>query len=266
MKKTNFHTHTARCMHAVGTEEQYVQAALANGYEVLGFSDHSPWRYASGYVSPVRMTPAQLPGYLDALRGLQRQYAGRLRLLCGLECEYFPRYFDWLRDTVRDCGLDYIILGNHFYGSDEDGPYFGRAATTGKMLRLYAENAVAGLETGLYSYLAHPDLFMRCYPSFDADARAASREICRAAKRLGLPLEYNLLGARCNEQNHTQGYPYEAFWRLAAAEGCTAILGVDAHAPDQLSTDRYRDAGLRLLRGLGMEITDSIRLLDGSRA
>ena len=28
MEKTNFHTHTARCLHAGGTDTEYVEAAL----------------------------------------------------------------------------------------------------------------------------------------------------------------------------------------------------------------------------------------------
>ena len=47
MMKTNFHTHTARCGHASGRDEEYVQSAIRGGYQVLGFADHSPWQFAS---------------------------------------------------------------------------------------------------------------------------------------------------------------------------------------------------------------------------
>ncbi len=43
MKKTNYHTHTKRCMHAEGTEADYVKAALNACLDVLGFSDHGPF-------------------------------------------------------------------------------------------------------------------------------------------------------------------------------------------------------------------------------
>ena len=42
MRKTNYHTHTARCMNACGSDEDYVRDAIANGSQVLGFSDHTP--------------------------------------------------------------------------------------------------------------------------------------------------------------------------------------------------------------------------------
>ncbi|MCB7558415.1 PHP domain-containing protein, partial [Tyzzerella nexilis] len=40
--KTNFHTHTFRCGHAVGNEEAMVKSAIEEGIEVLGFSEHVP--------------------------------------------------------------------------------------------------------------------------------------------------------------------------------------------------------------------------------
>ena len=33
MRKTNYHMHTYRCMHASGTDEEYVLSAIKNGYE-----------------------------------------------------------------------------------------------------------------------------------------------------------------------------------------------------------------------------------------
>ena len=57
--KTNYHTHTTRCMHATGSDEDYVLSAIKGGYQELGFSDHTPWKYHTDYVSDIRMTPEQ---------------------------------------------------------------------------------------------------------------------------------------------------------------------------------------------------------------
>ena len=37
-KKCNFHSHTVRCQHAVGEEREYVEEAIKEGFEVIGFS------------------------------------------------------------------------------------------------------------------------------------------------------------------------------------------------------------------------------------
>ena len=42
MKKTNFHTHTYRCGHANGSEEEMVCSAIKMGIEELGISEHVP--------------------------------------------------------------------------------------------------------------------------------------------------------------------------------------------------------------------------------
>ena len=39
-KKSNYHTHTYRCNHATGEDKQYVESAINNGYDLLGFTDH----------------------------------------------------------------------------------------------------------------------------------------------------------------------------------------------------------------------------------
>ena len=44
MLKTNWHTHTKRCGHAKGTDEEYVLEAIAAGVKSLGFSDHACYK------------------------------------------------------------------------------------------------------------------------------------------------------------------------------------------------------------------------------
>ena len=96
----NYHTHTARCQHAQGAEEEYIQAALQAGYRILGFSDHTPWDFDSGYDSYCRMRLYELPDYIQTLQALREKYAGRIRILIGLEAEYFPGHMDWLRQQA----------------------------------------------------------------------------------------------------------------------------------------------------------------------
>ena len=99
--KTNYHTHTARCGHAVGTDEAYIEAAIAQRYDVLGFSDHVPWPYKSGFTHPgVRMTVGELDGYVGDIRALKEKYADRISLRVGFECEYFPEYMNWLAEMT----------------------------------------------------------------------------------------------------------------------------------------------------------------------
>ena len=65
MIKTNWHTHTTRCGHAVGTDEEYVKAAIKAGLHTLGFSDHAPYREP---FPPERMNFEQLEEYMSENR------------------------------------------------------------------------------------------------------------------------------------------------------------------------------------------------------
>lgn len=259
----NYHTHTWRCQHAQGTEEEYVRRAIGEGFAVLGFADHTPWPYESDFVSGMRMRLDQLEDYLDTLRALGRKYAGQLLIPVGLECEAFPKYMGWLAE-LKERSLDYLILGNHYdrrddadhsvFG-DDGGFYFGRC-TRPAHVRRYAERTIAGMETGLFDYVAHPDLFCHVYRQFDEDCAAASRDICQAAVALGIPLEYNLLGIQYHarfEEKDALGYPCPRFWEIAAQYGVKAIVGFDAHSPEHLGRVDLFDGALDFLHGLGIE-------------
>ena len=165
--KTNYHTHTTRCMHAVGSDEEYVLSAIKGGFQILGFSDHTPWKYRTDYVADMRMLPEELPGYIESLQHLREKYQEQIRIKIGLECEYFPDYIPWLKEQIKKYQLNYILFGNHHFHTDEKFPYFGHHTDNRDMLDLYEESAIEGMESGLYNCLAHPDLFMRSYPKFD---------------------------------------------------------------------------------------------------
>jgi histidinol-phosphatase (PHP family) len=254
----NYHTHTSRCHHATGSDEAYVTGAIQAGFSVLGFSDHSPWPFSDHHKSPIRMDVEELPGYVASLQSLRAKYRKEITLYIGLECEYFPEYFPWLEEQKKRYHLDYVILGNHFQTSDETGFYYGSCRTAGQ-LASYVEHCIRGMESGEYLYLAHPDLMFHTWPVFDEDARAASRELCRAMKMGGYVLEYNLQGI-LNHGKHpgTLGYPTPGFWQIASEEGCRVIVGVDAHSIPAISTTREFDQAVAFLRSVGLEPVQSL--------
>ena len=247
--RTNYHTHTTRCLHAEGTDEAYVRAADAGGFGVLGFSDHSPWPYRDGFESGIRMPLSQLGDYARSVRSLREQYAGKVDVRLGLEAEYYPEFEGWLRDACREHGVSFLLFGNHFDNPGEEG-YFGYASTVSD-LRRYAARAEMGLSSGLFDCLAHPDLFMQGYARFDENCRAASRDVCAAARACGVPLEFNLSGFY-NTWRRGAGYPAPGFWQVAAKEGVSAIVGLDAHKPARLAECEIYDLAVQHLDALGI--------------
>ena len=193
-RKVNYHTHTARCLHATGTDEDYVKAALQSGYTLLGFSDHSPWHYPSGYIPTMRMREKELPEYVASVRGLAEKYKDEIEIRLALECEYFPDKIAWLKETARLHRLDYLIFGNHFFPTDETAPYYGRGRKTPAQLKEYYESSAMALDSGLFAYFAHPDIFMRGHDRFGDEEKALCRELCRLANHYKMPVEYNIAG------------------------------------------------------------------------
>ena len=257
--KVNYHTHTARCMHATGEDEEYVRHALKAGFEVLGFADHVPWPFASGYVSPIRMPMSEMEGYIASVTSLRERYAGQIDVRLGFEAEYFPRYRDHLL-ALRDRGVSFLVLGQHYCDSEEDTVYSGLECKRDDGVRRYAEATVNAMRTGLFLYVAHPDLMMR--HRTDAEYNAACEEatdmICQAAAEMHLPLEYNLLGLDGVMHDASRGYPSTPFWERAKRWRNPVILGVDAHKPAMLSDSGLWEEGRRRVLEMGFRLLDDL--------
>ncbi len=249
----NLHTHTPRCRHAQGAEAEYAQCAVAAGLEILGFADHTPYPFPAGYISGFRMGVAELPDYVNAVRAVQKQFAGQLEIHLGVEAEYYPKYFADMLSLLRDQGVEYMILGQHMIGNEIDEPYLGIPDGTVKKLERYCNQAIEAMHTGLFTYLAHPDLFH--FTGGRKDYQTQMRRLCRAAKSCGMPLEINLLGLHGGRH-----YPNPLLWEIAGEEGCQVILGKDAHQPEFLLDTTAEAKALELVRQYGLQLLDTVPL------
>lgn len=257
--KYNYHTHTKRCLHAVGEDEEYVLAAIEAGYEQIGFSDHCPWPF-EGYVSTMRMKPEEIDSYVSSVKALKEKYKDKISIKLGFECEYFPQYFDYMKKALEKYEFDYIILGHHF-SPDEKGGVYNGFITAPQEVEQYTNEVIAAMESGMFSYVAHPDLYMRRYPFFDETAERSAKRIIEKSNELSIPLEYNLLGIAHGKSDGRQGYPYPDFWRLAGKMGATAVIGIDAHDPKAYLDLELHENAERTLKSLGVKLTDKINFL-----
>lgn len=220
----NYHTHSYRCHHAQGTDRQYVEAAIDKGIKVLGFSDHCPWIYPDGYESGMRMNPEETKQYMDSLQSLKKEYENDLKIYIGFEEEYVPEALQAQDEFLENYPVDYRILGQHFLGFEMNAPYMGSPTDDETVLSRYVDTCIAGLETGRYLYLAHPDLIN--FTGEETVYRYHIQRLCEKAKELDIPLELNVLGAY--QGRH---YPNDRFWELAGNLNNSCIIGIDAHDP-----------------------------------
>ena len=112
----NYHTHTLRCNHALGTDREYVEAAIQRGLKTLGFSDHAP--FLSGYdtYASFRMGEDSMYEYAESVRALQKEYEKDIRILCGFELEYYPEYHKEKKDIdyKRELYMFYTVVCAYF--------------------------------------------------------------------------------------------------------------------------------------------------------
>ena len=242
MPDFNLHTHTARCHHAVGTDEAYVQAAIKAGLKVLGFSDHCP--FACLRDQRDRMNIEEKAGYLNSIANLKEKYRNQITILTGFEFEYFPSLRPELQ-TLRE-ETDYMIIGNHYL--TPGGMDFCEAAADESVL-LYARRIAMALEEGLADYVAHPEYFMLSRDHWSLACDEAAQILCAAAVKAGVPLEINLKCMKHGKLAYREGwrypYPWARFWEIAGSFGCTAVYGLDAHAPEQFALMPQRIAEVK---------------------
>lgn len=254
----NYHTHTWRCKHADENEREYVEQALAAGIRILGFSDHTPYPFPNGYVSYFRMAPGQAEDYFTTLSDLKREYAGQIDIRIGVEAEYYPERFQGLLDFLRDYPCEYMLMGQHYIHNETDGVYSGNATADEAVLVQYVSQVLEGLETGLFTYVAHPDLIHWQGP--EEIGRRELTRLCRGVKALEIPLEINLLGLM--KHRH---YPSDLFWQIAGEVGCTGILGCDAHQAWALNLPEIEQQGRDLAARYGIPLLDTAALKPISR-
>lgn len=223
--KYNYHTHTARCRHASGTMRQYIESAVEGGIKVLGFSDHVPYPFDGDYYSGFRMFLEETEPYALELASLREEYKGQIDIKIGYEAEYYPRYFEKMLNLVTQYPCDYLLLGQHFIENEATGKYSGTRTDDESRLVTYVDEVCEAMKTGLFTYVAHPDLL-----NYFDDPKVSDREYSRliaCAADCGIPLEINLLGIRDNRH-----YPRDRFFELCGEIGASVCIGSDAHSPD----------------------------------
>lgn len=255
--KTNYHTHTYRCKHAVGTEEEYVISALQNNFSILGMSDHAPFK---DDLLANRMNYSELFDYLDICFNLKEKYKNKLSIKVGLEIEYIESEHEYYEMLLNELNVEYLILGQHFFTKD------GQAMNTFDLSRScecleYAKTIEKALATGYFSLLAHPDVIFINDIEFDDDAKKVCEIIIQAAKKYSIILEFNANGIRRGLRSYSGGerypYPYMKFWEMVSKENLKVIVSSDCHNPIDLVDDSLEKA-YEIAKNLNLNIINEI--------
>lgn len=234
--KNNYHTHTTRCNHAIGLDEEYVLKAIETGYQTLGFSDHI-------MIPDIKRNYE----YIDSINLLKEKYKNQIDIKVAFEVEYYPYYLSFYKKLKEEKLVDYLIFGNHGYleknqkSRDEQFCFLDSFSDT-KYLDLYYQNLKAALETKLFKYICHPDCFLKGYQKWDEHTIELTHKIAKLLQDNDVYAELSGSGYRSRKAMEYKGkmvppYPFKEFFKILATYDIKFVLGCDAHSPDQLDDE-----------------------------
>jgi histidinol phosphatase-like PHP family hydrolase len=214
----NYHTHTRWCRHGSGEIEEYIRAAIEGGLRELAFTEHVP---LPGDPDKRRIRCDELDAFDRELNDLIVKHASSIRIRKGLECEYYPPLLDYYEDLRNRLGYEILILGQHT-STDRSLDYF--AISRPREISRYADEVCSGLETGLFAFLAHPDVPIHGYLNPDGPFMDAMARIFKLCEERDIPVEIN-----ANGQGRCRGYPCREVWELARRYKLRVLVCADAH-------------------------------------
>lgn len=252
MIKCNYHTHTVLC-DGKDTAEELVLEAIDKGFEVLGFSAHSP-----------------LPGedwcllhntkeYKQTITALKEKYKDKIEILCGIEQDYYSEAED---------GFDYIIgsvhclkIGDKLIAVDDKAQividsikndFSGDADAFAELYFNTVSDVAAKTGAHIIGHLDLIEKFCEQKKIFNPDSeryKKASEDAVRKLCDSGALFEINT-GAMARKLR-TSPYPSKDLLRLIRTLGGDIIINSDCH------DKRYLDYGfadaLSLAKDCGFE-------------
>ena len=255
-----FHSHTYRCGHAVKDIEDYVIRAIDYGYKKYGVSDHV---FLPGVINPtVRGDYSLLGEYINEFKRCKGLYSNQIEMYLGFECEWSIYYKKYYESLLRDRGFDYLICGQHM-GFDENFDIYGYFSENPEYekegLIRYKNDLIAGIKSGLFLYIAHPDLFFIFCDKITPLYEQTTKEIIDAAIENNVPLEINIHGILLKKSkigvNYLQ-YPCIYFWEQAAKTKVKIVYGGDFHDPSEIGRSDLNESLEELIKTSGVKLTD----------
>jgi histidinol-phosphatase (PHP family) len=199
------------------------------------------------------MFPHQLEDYVASVLALKEKYKDKIDIRLGLEVEYYPDRMEGLLKLIEPYPIEYFILGQHWCGNEMDAPYNGKPTDREEDLARYCSQVMDAMQTGLFTYLAHPDLIH--FVGSDRVYRHHMGRLCREARSCGVPLEINLLGLATNRH-----YPDIRLWEVVAEESCPVVIGVDAHSPEAFADKETESRAQEMVSRFGLNLLETPEL------
>ncbi len=254
------HSHTFRCGHAVGDIEDYVSLAVEQGYKIYGVADHV---FLPGVYQPtIRGDYSLLDEYIKEFNRVKEKYQDSVEMFLGFECEYSDDFVDYYRSLLEEKGFHFLICGQHMR-LDKQGfksGYFGKDLPLDWSLATYKKDIVDAMKSGLFLYIAHPDLFFVGAHEVNDQYKKMTQDVIEVALQNDAVLEINVHGF-LRTRHHKDGeytieYPALYFWQEVAKTSIRVVCGGDFHNPNEIGNKKLNDQLEELIKKSGIQLAD----------
>lgn len=248
----DYHVHTARCGHASGAMERYVEHAIETGLTELGFSDHlfMYWLKPDQRDPELGMAEWEHDFYIQDVERCRSRYGRDITIRLSTEADFIPGHEQALERILRAYDWDYVIGSVHFvddWGLD-DSRYISRYGDwdIDALYARYFDLVGASAETGLFDTIGHSDLVKKFGHRPTVAQSASYATLATRLSRAGVCVEVNTAGLR---KPVGEIYPHPDLLRAFHNAGLPVTLGSDAHAPNEVAADL--SSACELMRSVG---------------
>lgn len=238
--KFDLHTHHDRCGHAKGKIRDYIEAAIKQGLDIIGISDHSPY-FSSEKDHPypqTAMAKSEFPHYIKEVLRLKEEYKDQIEVLLGVESDFFPEHVQIYRKCYDKYPFDYIIGSVHRSGGVS---IFNKKRWNGLDERkkiqekeTYYDLIRQSAESGMFQVLGHIDAMKGFYPEFSNIKTEAVDKTLKIIAECDVAIEINTSG---KTKDSGGWYPSDDIIEKALHYGVKVTFGSDAHIPERVGDE-----------------------------
>ncbi|WP_374120525.1 histidinol-phosphatase [Neobacillus sp. PS3-40] len=238
--KFDLHTHHDLCGHAQGKIQEYIEAAIDRGLNVIGIADHSPY-FTNEEDQPyptIAMPKSHFSDYVHEVQQLKKLYSGKIDVLLGVESDFFPEQIEIYRSYYERYPFDYIIGSvHHVDGINifEKGRWDG--LTEQEKIRTketYYSLINQSARSSMFQILGHIDAMKGYYPAFSFIQTEAVEQTLKIIGECDIAIEINTSG---KTKDVGGWYPSDEILELARHNGVKVTFGSDAHDPHRVGDE-----------------------------
>ncbi|AKF25568.1 histidinol phosphate phosphatase [Sulfurovum lithotrophicum] len=226
--RIDLHNHTARCNHAEGTIDEYIQKAIDLGIDIYGFSEHAPMDFDEKYRLPL----CDMDAYVNDVLSAKERYKDQIKILLGYEVDWLPGHME---KNVLNADVDYLIGSVHFIDKwSFDNPEFiggWKNRDIDEIWQAYFEATKAMADSGKFDIVGHLDLIKVFKYLPKTDTRILAKEALQSIKKSKMVIELNTAGLR---KPIGEIYPSKALLQEAYALDIPITFSSDAHSVEQV--------------------------------